>query len=114
MIVAFDPIVVFCNKQYVPLSRIESEVYAHIFRRGRAHVSEIDELLQVIGAKISTRSLVLGHIRAKFIKMGTCNPFERLGKEMIRLRVDADATGRTTPMIGATGPRYATVSPTSN
>jgi len=100
---------VFWNGQHVPLSRIEGEVYAHIFRRGRIHVSEIDSLLQNIQAKVETRSLVLGHIRGKFTKIGACNPFERIGKEIIRLRVDADAKGRTAPVIGVTGPRYVKV-----
>ena len=107
--VAFDPIIVFWNGQHVPLSRIEGEVYAHIFRRGRIHVSEIDSLLQNIQAKVETRSLVLGHIRGKFTKIGACNPFERIGKEIIRLRVDADAKGRIAPVIGVTGPRYVKV-----
>ena len=112
--VAFDPIVVFWNEQCVPLSRIEAEVYAHIFRRGRAHVSEIDSLLQDINAKSRTRSLVLGHIRGKFVRIGACNPFERLGNEMIRLRVDANAAGRTAPVIGATKPRYVRVTSSSD
>lgn len=88
---------------------MENEVYAHIFRRGRIVVGELDELLDAIGAKAATRSLLIGHIRRKFLRMGACDPFERLGKDVIRLRVDADAAGRTAPVIGIKGPSYAQV-----
>jgi hypothetical protein len=108
--VASDPTVVFWNGQHVPLSRVEGEVYAYVFRRGRVHVSEIDALMTSIDAKPETRSLVLGHIRGKFARLGACNPFERLGKELIRLRVDADPNGRTAPVIGLTSLRYVRVS----
>jgi len=107
--VASDPIVVFWHGQHVALSKVESEVYAHIFRRGRVHVDEIDALLTSINAKPETRSLVLGHIRGKFARLGACNPFERLGKELIRLRVDADSNGRIAPVIGVTSSRYVRV-----
>lgn len=107
--VAFDPIVVFWRGTHVPLSIVENEIYAHIFRRGRIVIDELNQLLDAIGAKAATRSLVIGHIRRKFLRMGACDPFERLGKDVIRLRVDADAAGRTTPVIGLKGPRYARV-----
>jgi hypothetical protein len=107
--VAFDPIVVFWKGAHVPLSMVENEIYAHIFRRGRIVVDELDKLLDAIGAKAATRSLLIGHIRQKFLRMGACDPFERLGKDVIRLRVDADAAGRTAPVIGLKGPRYARI-----
>ncbi len=111
--VAFDPIAVFWSGRHVALSRVEGEVYAHVFRRGRVHVDEVDTVLADIGAKPSTRSLVLGHIRRKFIKLGACDPFERLGNELIRLRVDANAAGKTAPVIGLTDSRYAKVGSSS-
>lgn len=99
----------FWRGAHVPLSIVENEVYAHIFRRGRIVVGELDELLDAIGAKAATRSLLIGHIRRKFLRMGACDPFERLGKDVIRLRVDADAAGRTAPVIGIKGLSYAQV-----
>ncbi|RYF19749.1 MAG: hypothetical protein EOO77_09420 [Oxalobacteraceae bacterium] len=110
--VALDPIMIRWRDIFVPLSKVEAEVYAHVFRRGRIQVAEIDELLERIGASRATRSLVLGHIRSKFMQLGACNPFERLGNDMLRLQVDADANGRSAPLIGQTACRYARIDPT--
>ncbi|MGY2733562.1 hypothetical protein [Sphingomonas sp. UYP23] len=108
VVVAQDPVVVTWNGQPVPLSPTEAQVYSHICIRGRVTHQEIDDVIQQIGANRATRSLVLGHIRGKFMKMGACDPFEREGTNALRLRVDPDEHGATRPVIGLEMPRYAT------
>lgn len=105
--VAFDPIAVWWRGRHVPLSPIEARLYAHVARRGRVLNEELDKVLEEIGASAATRSLVMGHIRRKFLNMGACDPFERLGTSAVRLRVDPDHAGRTAPVIGVRLPRYA-------
>jgi hypothetical protein len=107
VVVAFDPLVVTWNGTYVPLSTTEAHVFAHLCRRGRTTLDEVEAALLTIGANPATRSLVLGHIRSKFLRIGACDPFERLGRSGLRLRVDPDESGRTTPVVGLTLPRYA-------
>lgn len=72
--VAFDPAAVWWNGRHVPLSPIEAQVYAHVARRGRVLREEIDRVLEEIGASAATRSLVMGHIRRKFLNLGACDP----------------------------------------
>jgi len=108
IVVAYDPIIVLWRDRAVPLSRTEAHIYAFICRRGRVTYDEIAQELQRYGASAGTRSLILGHIRRKFLSLGACDPFERLGNEVIRLRVDPDECGRTTPVIGLKLPRFAT------
>jgi hypothetical protein len=109
VVVAFDPILVTWRGQPIPLSPTEANVYAHICRRGRVTFEEIDRVLSECGANPSTRSLVLGHIRGKFRKVGACEPFEKVGPCSIRLCVDPDSSGTAAPIIGLKLPRYATV-----
>lgn len=106
--VAYDPTAVFWRNRPVPLSATEAEVFAYICRRGRVTHAEIDDVLARIGASVGTRSLVLGHVRRKFLQMGACDPFERIGTYMLRLRVDPDEWGRTAAVIGMRQARYAT------
>lgn len=106
IIVAFDPIIVTWRSVPVPLSPVEAALFAHLARRGRATNDELDTVLEEIGASRQTRSLVLGHIRAKFRKLGACDPLERVGNTMYRLCVDADDTGSTGVVIGLRLPRY--------
>lgn len=110
IVLTFDPLLVTWRGQCVPLSPTEAQVYAHICRRGRTTYEELDQVLADNGANPATRSLVLGHIRGKFRQIGACCPFERLGMNMLRLRVDPDEHGSTTAVIGLTVPRYVTAS----
>jgi|GEM_PF-2907992 len=107
--VAFDPITIWWRNIAVPFSRVESHLFAVIARRGRVSFDELDDALQQMNASPSTRPVVLGHIRSKLQNLGACNPFERLGKDIIRLRVDADERGSVQATIGLTQPRYARV-----
>ena len=109
VVVAFDPLLISWHGHPVPLSRIEAEVYAHISRRGRVSLDELSRFMEGIGARASTRSLVLGHIRGKFVKIGACAPFEAAGHGCIRLVVDPDERGSRSPVIGLELPRYVTV-----
>ena len=110
VVVAFDPVMVTWRGIHVPLSPTEAHVYAYICRRGRVSVQEIDQVLEGLGCNPTTRSLVMGHIRGKFRKLGACDPFERLGSYAVRLRVDVDENGSGAPTIGARLPRYVRVS----
>ncbi|QDZ06414.1 hypothetical protein FPZ24_02095 [Sphingomonas panacisoli] len=114
IVVAFDPPTVWWRGCHVPLSPTEAATYAFIARRGRALVTEIDEFLDSIGAKRATRPLVLGYIRRKMVAMGACEPFQRLGIYAVRLQVDPDERGVTSPVIGLKQPRYARFSPPPN
>ena len=105
--VAFDPIFVTWKEECVPLSPTEAHVYAHVCRRGRTTLKEIEDVMLKIGAAPATRALVLGHIRGKFMRLGACDPFERLGKGILRVRVDPDARGSTGVVVGLSVPRYA-------
>lgn len=111
--IAFDPLAVWWRGKYVPLSPVEALVFAFVARRGRVLLSEIDEEMAKAGAKPATRTLVMGYIRRKFLALGACDPFERLGNRMVRLQVDADETGSTAMVIGRRMPRYACVTPLS-
>lgn len=110
IVLTFDPLLITWRDRCVPLSPTEAQVYAHICRRGRTTYEELDQVLADNGANPATRSLVLGHIRGKFRQIGACCPFERLGMNMLRLRVDPDEHGSTAPVIGLTVPRYVTAS----
>jgi hypothetical protein len=110
VVVAYDPTIVTWRGRIVPLSPTEAHVYAHLARRGRATIAEIDDQLLAFGSNPATRSLVVGHIRGKFRKMGACDPFERIGAHAFRLRVDPDEKGLAAPVIGLRLPRYATLS----
>ncbi len=110
VVIAYDPTIVTWRGRLVPLSPTEAHVYAHLARRGRATIAEIDAELHAFGSNPATRSLVLGHIRGKFRKLGACDPFERIGAHALRLRVDPDENGLAAPVIGLKLPRYATLS----
>lgn len=110
VVLTFDPLLVTWRGRCVPLSPTEAQVYAYICRRGRATYEELNQVLAENGANPATRSLVLGHIRGKFRQIGACCPFERLGMNMLRLRVDPDEHGSTAPVIGLTVPRYVIAS----
>lgn len=113
VVVAFDPVAVWWRGQYVALSPIEALLYARIAQRGRMLYTDIDAYLREIGASAATRPVVLGHVRRKFLNLGACDPFERLGKVGVRLRVDPDERGFTTPLIGLRMPRYASTGETA-
>lgn len=99
-VVRTDPLEVLWHDKTVPLSPTEAHVFRTIAVRGRATNPIIDEALREFGSKPETRSIVMMRIRRKFIALGSEDPFERLGKSGIRLRVDADASGSVTAVIG--------------
>jgi hypothetical protein len=105
--VAFDPVTIWWRGIALPLSRVESQLFAFIIRRGRVSLGELDLALEQMGASPATRPVVLGHIRRKVLSVGASNPIERLGKDVIRLVVDADETGSRQTLIGLTQPRFA-------
>ena len=107
IVVALDPIAVWWRSRPVPLSRTEAGIFALVVRRGRLSFEEIEQALVALGASVKTRPHVLGHIRRKLQDLGACDPFERLAKDMIRLRVDPDENGSREPVIGLKQSRYA-------
>jgi hypothetical protein len=108
--VAANPTAIWWRGVFVPLSQVEADVFAFVVRRGRVLFTDVDEQMSRFGAKPATRSLVMGHIRRKFLALGACDPFERLGNTMVRLRVDADESGSSDLVVGLRMPRYARVS----
>lgn len=106
VIISSEPTLVTWNGKPVPLSPTEAQVYAFIAKRGRCTLDEVDDAMSAVGASPATRSLLLGHIRGKFRRLGACDPFERVGPSVLRLRVDPDGIGSTSPVIGLRLPRY--------
>ncbi|MES2986833.1 MAG: hypothetical protein V4808_02910 [Pseudomonadota bacterium] len=98
-----DPLEVLWRGRTVPLSPTEAHVFRTIAVRGRATNSTIDEALCEFGSSAATRSIVMMRIRRKFIAMGSDDPFERLGKSGIRLRIDADVSGSVATVVGDFG-----------
>lgn len=98
--VYYDPLEVRWKGKLIPLSPTEAHLFACVFRRGRASSGTLDGWLTEVGAKATTRSLVLLHIRYKFERLGAENPFERIGRSGIRLKIEPDEQASTSTVIG--------------
>jgi hypothetical protein len=111
IIISSDPPLVTWRGKPVPLSPAQAHLYAFVARRGRCTYDELDAAIEDFGGKRANRSLMLGHIRSKFSRLGACDPFERIGPSTVRLRVDPDRSGSVATVIGLRLPRYVVAAP---
>lgn len=95
-----DPLEVFWNGRHVPLSPTEAQVFRTIAVRGKASHEAIDRLLREIGSSPATRPVVMMRIRRKFIALGGDDPFVRLGRNGVRLKIESDPHGSSATMVG--------------
>jgi hypothetical protein len=95
-----DPLEIFWNGRHVPLSPTEAAVFRTIAVRGKASHESIDRVLVEIGSSPATRPVVMMRIRRKFIALGGEDPFVRLGRGGVRLKIESDPTGSSATLVG--------------
>ncbi|MBX3565531.1 MAG: hypothetical protein KF730_13260 [Sphingomonas sp.] len=100
IVIQNDPIEVTWQGLPVPLSPTEAFVFRTIAVRGRATNQAIDEAMREFGSNPDTRPVVMMRIRRKFMALGSEDPFVRLGQHGVRLRIEADAWGSSSTVIG--------------
>jgi hypothetical protein len=98
--VAPDPLEIFWNGKYVPLSPTEAQVFRTIAVRGKASHETIDRVLEDFGSSPATRPVVMMRIRRKFMALGGEDPFVRLGRNGVRLKIENDPQGSSATMVG--------------
>ncbi len=99
-----DPLEIFWNGRHVPLSPTEAQVFRMIALRGKASHESIDRVLHEIGSSPATRPVVMMRIRRKFVAVGGEDPFVRLGRGGVRLKIERDPSGSSATLVGLHDP----------
>ena len=99
-----DPLEIFWNGHRVPLSPTEAQVFRTIAVRGKASHETIDRVLHEFGSSPATRPVVMMRIRRKFIAVGSEDPFVRLGRGGVRLKIERDPSGSSATLVGLHDP----------
>ena len=95
-----NPTKVRWRGRIVRLSRTEAEIFRLIALRGRASFTAIDDAIRALGMRPENRSVNITRIRKKFEALGANDPFERVGRTGLRLRLEADENNEKATVIG--------------